>query len=76
MCTCTKFLDEGLCAPEISWQAIPNTQCQLKIIIDPQKKGWLERLFEEMEGRKVLKNMVGDKSLGLDGFTMAFFQPC
>jgi hypothetical protein len=36
---------------------------------------WLERAFEE-EVRKVVFAMNGDKALGPDGFTMAFFQAC
>jgi hypothetical protein len=38
---------------------------------------WLERAFEEEEEvRKVVFAMNGDKALGPDGFTMAFFQAC
>jgi hypothetical protein len=34
----------------------------------------LERGFEEREVLEVVKAMNGDKALGLDGFSMAFFQ--
>ena len=37
--------------------------------------GWLERDFE-VEVRKVVLKMNGNKALGLDGFSMAFFQVC
>jgi hypothetical protein len=37
---------------------------------------WLERAFEEEEVRKVVLAMNGDKALGPDGFSMAFFQTC
>jgi len=37
---------------------------------------WLERAFEEVEVRKVVFAMNGDKASGPDGFTMAFFQAC
>jgi hypothetical protein len=37
--------------------------------------GWLEVGFEE-KVRKVVSNMNGDKALGPDGFSMAFFQAC
>jgi hypothetical protein len=35
---------------------------------------WLERAFEESEVVKVVKALNGDKALGLDGFSMAFFK--
>jgi len=37
---------------------------------------WLERPFEEVEVFEVIQNFNGDKSLGPDGFPMAFFQAC
>ena len=37
---------------------------------------WLERPFEEAEIFEVIKEFNGDKSLGPDGFPMAFFQAC
>ena len=37
---------------------------------------WLEKLFEESEVLEVIKEFNGDKSPGLDGFSMAFFQAC
>ena len=36
----------------------------------------LERPFEEEEVKKVVFESDGNKSLGLDGFTLAFFQKC
>jgi hypothetical protein len=36
----------------------------------------LEDPFEEREVREVIKGMDRDKALGLDGFSMAFFQDC
>ena len=35
-----------------------------------------EREFSKEEVTKVLAEMEGDKTLGLDGFTMAFFHKC
>ena len=37
---------------------------------------WLERPFEEIEIFEVIKEFNGDKSPGLDSFSMAFFQAC
>ena len=37
---------------------------------------WLEKLFEESEVLEFIKEFNGDKSPGLDGFSMAFFQAC
>jgi len=36
--------------------------------------GWRE--FEEREVWKVVKAMNGDNALGLDSYSMAFFQAC
>jgi hypothetical protein len=36
----------------------------------------MERDFEEDKAWKVVRNFKGDKALGPDGFTMAFFQKC
>ena len=36
----------------------------------------LERPFEETEIYEVIKEFNGDKSPGLNGFPMAFFQAC
>jgi hypothetical protein len=44
--------------------------------IDEEEKVWLEREFEEVEVWEVMKDMQGDKALGPDGFTMAFFRSC
>lgn len=41
-----------------------------------QNAFWLERPFEEIEFPDVLRKMVKDKTLGLDGFSMGFFQNC
>jgi hypothetical protein len=37
---------------------------------------WLERTFEEDEVFEVVKALNGEKALGPNGFTMAFFQTC
>ena len=37
---------------------------------------WLEKLFDESKVLEVIKEFNGDKSLGPDGFLMAFFQTC
>ena len=37
---------------------------------------WLERPFEEAKIFEVIKEFNGDKSPGLDGFSMDFFQAC
>ena len=37
---------------------------------------WLERPFKETEIYEVIKEFNGDKSPGLNGFPMAFFQAC
>ena len=44
------------------------------IIVNDAKD--LERPFEEEEVKKVVFDSDGNKSLGLDGFTLAFFQKC
>ncbi|KAF5442537.1 hypothetical protein F2P56_035184 [Juglans regia] len=45
-------------------------------VLDPQVAERLERPFEEVEIRSVIKGMAGDKAPGPDGFSMAFFQTC
>jgi hypothetical protein len=37
---------------------------------------WFKILFEESEVLEVVKGMHTEQALGLDGFTMAFFQIC
>jgi hypothetical protein len=44
--------------------------------IDEEDRIWLEREFEEDEIWAVIQNFKGDKALGPDGFSMAFFQKC
>ena len=44
------------------------------IIVNDAKD--LERPFEEEEVKKVVFDSDGNKSQGLDGFTLAFFQKC
>jgi hypothetical protein len=34
------------------------------------------RAFEESEAFEVVKALNGDKALGYDGFSLAFFQTC
>jgi hypothetical protein len=36
----------------------------------------LERVFEEREVWEVVKAMNGDKALGLDDYSLVFFQAC
>lgn len=43
--------------------------------ISTEEADWLERPFEE-EIFKVVCSMNGDKALGPDGFSMAFFHAC
>ena len=40
------------------------------------ERGWLERRFEKDEILLVVRDMEGDKALGPDGFSMAFFHHC
>ena len=42
-------------------------------MISGDNADWLERPFEEAEIFDVVQRFHGDKSLGLDGFPMAFF---
>jgi hypothetical protein len=59
-------------------------QCRWRLMVDDisfdsileVEAGWLERDFEEEEVRKVVSKMNDNKVLGLDGFSMAFFQVC
>jgi hypothetical protein len=44
--------------------------------IDEDDRIWMECEFEEDEIWAVIQNFKGNKALGLDGFTMAFFQKC
>ena len=44
--------------------------------IDEGERLWMEREFEEDEVWEVVRKMKGDKALGPDGFSMAFFQKC
>ena len=45
-------------------------------MISTKERDMLERKFEIEEVLQVVKDLQGDKALGLDGFTMAFFQKC
>ena len=40
------------------------------------ERGWLERRFEKEEIVLAVNELVGDKTLGPDGFSMAFFHHC
>ena len=44
--------------------------------IEEEERQFLEKEFMKEEVIQVLREMEGDKALGLDGFTMAFFQKC
>ena len=37
------------------------------------KREWLERKFEKEEVLQVIRDIEGDRALGSDGFSMAFF---
>ena len=39
------------------------------------KREWLERKFEKEEVLQVIRDIEGDRALGSDGFSMAFFSP-
>ena len=39
------------------------------------KREWLERKFEKEEVLQVKRDIEGDRALGSDGFSMAFFSP-
>ena len=45
-------------------------------MISGDNADWLERPFEKAEIYDVIQIFKGDKSLGPDGFPMAFFQAC
>ena len=40
------------------------------------ERGWMERRFEKDEIISVARDMEGDKALGPDGFSIAFFHHC
>ena len=44
--------------------------------IDGSERGWLERRFEKEEILLAFNELAGDKALGPDGFSMAFFHHC
>jgi hypothetical protein len=41
--------------------------------IDGGERAWMEREFEENEVWEVVRKLKGDKALGPDGFSKAFF---
>ena len=45
-------------------------------MISGDNADWLECPFEEAKIFDVIQSFHGDKSLGPDGFPMAFFQAC
>ena len=45
-------------------------------IISVEDASWLDRPFEEEEVFGVINDFNANKALGLDGFSMAFFQSC
>ena len=45
-------------------------------MISEEEVAWLEKPFEEEEVYGVIQGCNGDKSLGPDGFSMAFFKAC
>jgi len=56
---------------QCSWRPRVNDLSFLSI--DADESTWLEREFEENEMWEVVRDLNGDKALGLDGFKMAFF---
>jgi hypothetical protein len=46
------------------------------LLLDFAEADWLERPFQEEEVLQLLLSMDGDKGLGPDGFTIAFFRSC
>lgn len=63
---------ESKLSKNISW--IPRLDGLSFDVLDPQEMEQFERLFDELEARKVLKYMVGDTTLGINGFSMDIFQ--
>jgi hypothetical protein len=54
----------------------PKVDCLSFLSIDKGERIWIEREFVESEVLEVVRNLNGDKVLGLDGFSIAFFQKC
>jgi len=44
--------------------------------IDTNESNWLKEILRSMKVWEVVRDMNGDKALGLDGFSMACFQKC
>ena len=44
--------------------------------IEGLERGWLEWRFEQKEVFRAVKELEGDKALGPDGFSLAFFHHC
>ena len=44
--------------------------------LDSTKANWLERLFQEHKVLQAMLSMDGDKVLGSNGFSIAFFRSC
>ena len=44
--------------------------------IEGLERDWLERRLEQQKVLQVVKEMEGDKALGLDGFSLAFYHHC
>jgi hypothetical protein len=45
-------------------------------VLNVDEAARLEEPFEEREVREVIKGIARDKALGLDGFSLAFYQDC
>jgi hypothetical protein len=66
------------------YQKLFTEQCNWRPMVDgisfdsisEEEVSWLERDFEEDEIRKVVFMMNGNKALGPNGFSLAFFQTC
>jgi hypothetical protein len=65
---------ESLFSEPLSWRPrVDNLEFD---VLSTDEVSSLEEPFEEREVREVIKGMDRDKALGLDGFSLAFFQDC
>ena len=65
---------QGLYTKSDTWH--PSTDGLGFARIEEDERLALERDFSKEKVVQVLQEMEGDKTLGPDGFTMAFFQKC
>uniref|UniRef100_A0A2N9FRM3 Reverse transcriptase domain-containing protein n=1 Tax=Fagus sylvatica TaxID=28930 RepID=A0A2N9FRM3_FAGSY len=62
------YMEDGYCRPTLD--EVDFTSITAKDAV------WLDRPFKEMEIEDVVRGCNGDKALGPDGFSLAFFQHC